>query len=151
MEMYMKPTIRKFNGLDYEPLCCLLSDPEVMRYLEPLYSRERTGAFLQAALSDHPPVYAVEVEGRFIGYVIYHAYDQDSIEIGWVLFPECWGKGYASELTKQMIDMARKGGKSLVIECNPGQEATKHIAMKHGFSWSEKRDGLEIYRLSYRQ
>ena len=28
--MYMKPTIRKFNELDYEPLCRLLSDPKVM-------------------------------------------------------------------------------------------------------------------------
>ena len=88
----MKPSIRRFRELDFEPLCRLLSDPEAMLYLEPPYSREQTGRFLQAALSDHPPVYAVELDGRFIGYVIYHAYDQDSMEIGWVLFPECWGK-----------------------------------------------------------
>ena len=143
----MKPMIRKFNESDHEPLCCLLSDPKVMLYLEPPYSKEQTEAFLQAALSDHPPVYAVELDGRFIGYVIYHAYDQDSVEIGWVLFPECWGKGYASELTKQMIDKARNAGKYLVIECDPGQEATKHIAVKHDFVLSEKKDGLEIYRL----
>ena len=58
------------------------------------------------------------------------------------------GKGYASELTKQMTDKARKAGKSLVIECDPGQEATKHIAVKNGFTWSGRSDGLEIYRLS---
>ena len=146
--MHMKPAIRKFNESDYEPLCCLLSDPKVMLYLEPPYSKEQAKVFLQAALSDHPPVYAVESDDRFIGYVIYHPYDLDSVEIGWVLFPECWGKGYASELTKQMIDKARNAGKSLVIECDPGQEATKHIAVKYGFVWSEKKDGLEIYRLS---
>ena len=146
----MKPAIRKFNELDYEPLCRLLSDPKVMRYLEPPYSREQTGVFLQAALSDHPPVYAAELDGCFIGYVIYHAYDPESVEIGWVLFPEYWGKGYASELTKQMIDMAGNAGKSLVIECDPGQEATKHIAEKHGFVWSERSDGLDIYRLFFR-
>ena len=146
--MHMKPAIRKFNESDYEPLCCLLSDPKVMLYLEPPYSKDQAKVFLQAALSDRPPVYAVESDDRFIGYVIYHPYDLDSVEIGWVLFPECWGKGYASELTKQMIDKARNAGKSLVIECDPGQEATKHIAVKYGFVWSEKKDGLEIYRLS---
>ena len=55
---------------------------------------------------------------------------------------------YASELTDQMIDKARKAGKALVIECDPEQEATKHIAVKHGFVWSERSDGLDIYRLS---
>ena len=49
--MHMKPVIRKFSELDYESLCCLLSDPEVMFYLEPPYSKEQTGLFLQAALS----------------------------------------------------------------------------------------------------
>lgn len=146
--MLMKPAIRKFSELDFEPLHCLLSDPKVMLYLEPPYSREQTRSFLQAALSDHPPVYAVELDGCLIGYVIYHAFDQDSMEIGWVLFPEHWGKGYASELTKQMADKARKAGKSLVIECDPEQEATKHIAVKHGFVRSGRNDGLDIYRLS---
>ena len=146
--MHMKPVIRRFKELDFEPLCCLLSDPKVMLFLEPPYSNEQTRAFLQAALTDHPPVYAVELDDRFIGYVIYHAFDQDSVEIGWVLFPECWGKGYATELTKQMIDKAGNAGKSLVIECDPEQEATKHIAVKHGFVWSERSDGLDVYRLS---
>ena len=64
--MLMKPAIRKFNESDYEPLCCLLSDPKVMLYLEPPYSKEQTKVFLQAALSDHPPVYTVELDGCFI-------------------------------------------------------------------------------------
>ena len=144
----MTLNIRKMTGQDFEPLCRLLSDPEVMLYLEPPYSREQTAAFLQAGMSDHPPVYAAELDGRFIGYVIYHAYDPGSMEIGWVLFPEYWGKGYASLLTKQMTDQARKAGKAIVIECDPKQEATKHIAIKHGFVRSERRDGLDVYRLS---
>ena len=146
--MHMKPVIRKFSELDYESLCCLLSDQKVMLYLEPPYSKEQTGLFLQAALSDCPPVYAVDLDGCFIGYVIYHSYDQNSMVIGWVLFPEFCGKGYASVLTNQMIDQARKARKALVIECDPEQEATKHIAVNHGFIWSERIDGLDIYRRS---
>ena len=140
--------IRKMNKEDFEPLCALLSDPVVMRFLEPPYSREQTNAFLQAALSETPPVYGVERNGCLIGYVIYHPYEKSSMEIGWVLFPEYWGKGYASALTRQMIDRARSDGMTLVIECDPRQEITKHIARRNGFVFSERRDGLDVYRLS---
>lgn len=68
---------------DADALYRLLSDPEVMRYLEPLYDRAQTEAFLhRAGLSEPPLVYAAEGNGRFIGYVIYHPYDEESIEIG---------------------------------------------------------------------
>ena len=143
-----KLTIRKMNEQDLKPLHALLSDPDVMFFLEPPYSIEQTRSFLQAALSDAPPVYAVDLGGAFIGYVIYHPYDENSMEIGWVLTPEQWGKGYASALTEQMAEKARSEGKSLVIECDPGQEITKHIAVRHGFVRSGAEDGLEIYRLS---
>ena len=36
----------------------------------------------------------------FIGYVIYHTYDETSMELGWVLDRKEWGKGYASAITK---------------------------------------------------
>ena len=142
--------IRKMTDQDLEPLCVLLSDPDVMRYLEPPYSNEQTRKFLSIAMSDHPPVYAVDLNGRFIGYVIYHLYEKDSMEIGWVLLREHWGKGYASILTKQMIAEAGKQGNSLVIECDPAQKTTEHIALKHGFVRTERKDGLDIYRLQCR-
>jgi len=37
----MKLTIRKMMDQDLEPLCVLLSDPDVMRFLEPPYSNEQ--------------------------------------------------------------------------------------------------------------
>lgn len=96
----MNIIIRRMKSSDADALYRLLSDPEVMRYLEPLYDRAQTEAFLhRAGLSEPPLVYAAEGNGRFIGYVIYHPYDEESIEIGWVLFPAYWGRGYASALT----------------------------------------------------
>ena len=139
--------VRKMTDLDLEPLYTLLSDPRVMRFLEPPYTREQVSAFLRRGLSEKPPVYTVEVNGSFAGYVIYHPYEEDSTEIGWVLLPEYWGNGYASRLTKQMIDKASREGKTLVIECDPLQEVTKHIARKFGFSWAGLSDGLDVFRL----
>jgi RimJ/RimL family protein N-acetyltransferase len=144
----MELTIRKMTGSDLEPLHALLSDPAVMRWLEPPFTREQTAAFLRrAGLADPPLVYAAERDGTFIGYVIYHAYDEAAMEIGWVLRPEHWGQGCASQLTRRLIDMGAAAGRDLVIECAPAQEATKHIARKFGFCCEGNRGGLDVFRL----
>lgn len=122
-------TIRRLRPSDAEALYRILSDRQVMRYLEP------------------PLVYGTEEGGRLLGYVIYHAYDPDSMELGWVLSPDCWGKGYASRLTDRLVELAHRAGKTAVIECVPEQTATRHIAEKKGFAYVGRTDGLEVYRL----
>lgn len=138
---------------DLEVLHELLSDPGVMEYLEPPFTKERTIRFLESAgLSDPPLIYAAEDENcSFMGYVIYHDYDADSKEIGWVLKKEAWGKGYAKELTKQLIERAVSEEKSLIIECVPEQKATKHIAESFGFTYSGRSDSCDLYRLDWRK
>ena len=141
-------TIRRMRPDDADALFRLLSDPEVMQYLEPPFDRAQTEDFLRrAGLSEPPLVYAAEENGTFLGYVIYHAYDRESMEIGWVLLPEYWGRGYASALTDRLIDRARREQKHVVIECVPAQEATKRIAVKKGFRACGLCDGLAVYRL----
>ena len=143
----MDITIRNMQPSDADALYRLLSDPEVMRYLEPPFNREKAEAFLHhAGLTEPPLVYAAEINGGFIGYVIYHKYDEESVEIGWVLLPEYWGRGYASALTDRLIDRARQEQKSVVIECAPAQAATKRIAVKKGFRDCGICDGLAVYR-----
>ena len=144
----MDITIRKMRPGDADALYRLLSDPAVMRYLEPPFDRAQTEDFLRrAGLAEPPLVYAAKENGDFIGYVIYHAYDEQSVEIGWVLLPEYWGRGYASALTERLIGRARQEQKSVVIECAPAQAATKRIAVKKGFRACGNCDGLAVYRL----
>ncbi len=136
---------------DLDPLYKLLSDPRVMLYLEPPYDREKTREFLiRAGLSEPPLVYSVDKDGGFIGYVIYHDYDEDSVEIGWVLYPDHWRKGYASRLTALLKHRAISEGKQAVIECAPGQSATRHIAEKCGFDYEGRIDGLDVFRFKER-
>lgn len=147
-EEAMNLLIRRMQPEDLPFLHELLSDARVMQYLEPPYSMEQTRQFLQqAGLSPAPLIYAVvQPDGSFIGYVICHAYDESSIEIGWVLKPSCWGKGHASALTKQLLDKAADQKKAAVIECVPEQAATRAIARKFGFSLLQEKDGLLVYR-----
>ncbi|MBQ6541133.1 MAG: GNAT family N-acetyltransferase, partial [Lachnospiraceae bacterium] len=140
--------IRQFTKEDLEPLHDLLSDPEVMKYLEPPFTRKQTDRFFNSqGLAASPRILAVDDKDHsFIGYVIYHDYDDTSMEIGWVLKKEIRGHGMASLLTKQLAAMAASEGKDAVIECVPEQAATKVIAEKHGFRKAGESDGLDIYR-----
>ena len=132
---------------DIDLLYRLLSDAKVMKYIEPPFTKEKTDVFLKnTGIIEQPLIYAVEKEGCFIGYVIYHDYDEDSMEIGWVLSPVYWGNGYASSLTEQLIDKAISAGKQMVIECAPEQTASKKIALKFGFEYEGCFNGLDVYR-----
>ena len=143
----MELQIRKMSPDDLGPLHRLLSDPYVMKYLEPPFSEEQTKRFLSdAGLCDPPLIYAAELQKQFIGYVIYHSYDEGSMEIGWVLLPEYQGKGYASALTKLLTEKAKSEDKDAVIECVPQQAASRRIAEKSGFAYCGRIDGLNVYR-----
>ena len=144
----MNLTIRIMNINDLDPLYELLSEPQVMKYLEPPYTKKKTKQFLiDAGLSDPPRVYAVDRGNTFIGYVIFHDYDDVSIEIGWVLHPLYWGNGFASQLTELLIGKGLELHKQLVIECVPEQEITKHLAEKYGFDYEGRSGGLNVFRL----
>lgn len=134
---------------DLEELYALLSDAEVMRWLEPPFTREQAERFLQqAGLSDPPLIYAAEnAEGEFLGYAIYHDYDDHSRELGWVLRQSAWRKGYAGEMTALLTVLAQREGKDAVIECAPEQTVSAHIARRHGFSYEGRADGCDSYRL----
>lgn len=141
--------LRTMRCGDLEELYALLSDAEVMRWLEPPFTREQAERFLQqAGLSDPPLIYAAEnAEGEFLGYAIYHDYDDHSRELGWVLRQSAWRKGYAGEMTALLTALARREGKDAVIECAPGQTVSAHIARRHGFSYEGRADGCDSYRL----
>lgn len=93
-----------------------------------------------------PLIYAVEdKEGGFAGYVIYHKYEEDGMELGWVLKREVWHKGYADKLTEMLLKDAVGKAAYAVIECAPEQKATRRIAVKHGFVYRGRSEGCDVY------
>ena len=108
----MDLSIRRMRKEDLGWLYRLLSDPEVMRWLEPPYSMEQTEAFLfRAGLSENPLIYAAEEQGVPIGYVIDHPYDEQSREIGWILLPAYWAVSYTHLTlpTKRIVEISGGG------------------------------------------
>lgn len=138
--------IRPFCEEDAGPLHELLLDPAVMRWIEPPFSWERTQSFLRKAGLDDPPlIYAVieKESGALIGQLIWHPWDENSMELGWILRRDRWGRGVASELTAAML---KETDGDVVLECAPGQTVTERIAVRFGFSLEES-GALLRYRL----
>lgn len=144
--------IRNLNMEDADELYQVLSDEDVMRYIEPVFDMEKTKAFIQSAGMCEPPlVYAIvwKQTGNVIGHAIFHIYEQSDYEIGWILDKSYWGMGIADEVTKKLVEYAKcSGADSCVIECDAEQVASKRIAIKNRFVYEGKSDDLECYRLA---
>jgi len=144
--------IRPFCPDDASALWEILGDPEVMRFIEPVFSLEKTKLFLQQAGMCTPPlVYALihKACNRLIGQVIFHPFGEDAYEIGWLLHRDYWGHGIADEVTKALMAHAKSMGiSSCIIECSCRQEASRHIALKNGFRCISTEDELETYHLA---
>lgn len=142
--------VRRFTPRDIPVLAEILADPAVMRFLEPPFDLAQTAAFVRSAgLCAPPRVYAVEEKAAdaLVGHLILHPFDDHSHELGWVLRRDCWGLGYASELTAAVISRAAElGVEVLTIECLPEQRASRRVAEKHGFR-CVARGTLWVYRL----
>ena len=142
--------LRRFREEDTKQLCPVLSDAEVMRYIEPPFSMEETSRFIaQAGLCDPPLVYALvwKAANEVIGHVIFHPYDGDGYEIGWIISKAYWNRGIASEVTEKLGRRAvEMNVKKLVMECDQRQAATIHIAERLGFVWQGTNENLIVFR-----
>ncbi|XTI74641.1 GNAT family N-acetyltransferase [Parvimonas sp. G1425] len=127
--------IRQFKQSDVDDLYLILSNPKVMEYIEEPFTLEDTKDFLNKNALSYPPlVFALEYKEnkKLIGHIIFHKYNKDSYEIGFILNSNYWGQGIADKITKSLIDYAKnKNIHSLIIECDKRQLATQKIANRN--------------------
>ena len=138
--------IRQFKQSDIDELYPILSNPKVMEYIEEPFTLENTNA-----LSYPPRVFALEYKEnkKLIGHIIFHEYDKDSYEIGFILNSDYWGQGIANEITKSLINYAKnKNIHSLIIECDKRQLATQKIATNNNFKLISS-ENLLVYELIF--
>lgn len=144
--------IRNLKIDDLEFLYEVLSNKKVMKYIEEPFTIEKTQEFIRGAgMKEQPLVYALEMKDTkiLIGHVIFHEYDIDSFEIGWIINYNYWGLGIAQEATQMLIEYSKSNGiNNLVIECESNQLISKYIALKYGFEFKEKRDNCDVYKVN---
>jgi RimJ/RimL family protein N-acetyltransferase len=112
--------LRAWRESDVAPLAEIRADPEVGRWLgfpDPALSRESIGRWVEHWSQHGFGLWAVEHKGsgRFIGRVglMYHedwTASAHDAEIGWTLASDAWGRGYATEAARAVLDWARARG-----------------------------------------
>ncbi len=93
--------------------------------------------FLSLPRAPHQPRFQIMTRGenRLIGGVELIALGGRVHELGYWLTPDCWGKGYASEAGRVVIEMARHalGSERLVARYMEDNPASGRVLRKLGF------------------
>ena len=107
--------LRMFQQADFEPYAKICADPEVMRYLGEGKTLSRAEAWRQMAiiighwhLRGHG-IWAVEERrsGALVGRIgLFNPEGWPGFELGWMLARQHWGKGYASEGARRVLQYA---------------------------------------------
>ncbi len=148
--------VRTLADTDYDYFYRLQGDPDVMRYIRPVKTREESDAVLREALASPEPetggrwMIDEKVSGRFVGTfaIIPVPYDPLKIQLGYAFVPESWGRGYATEVTRAGLAYFREHTKlnEIYAITETPNEASQKVLLKAGFSFLEKRmeDGKEL-------
>jgi RimJ/RimL family protein N-acetyltransferase len=153
-----------------EAFVTLTADPETMRYWSAggAFSRdvaERNFAAALARTQEHGfgrRWIVAKESGVVLGFADTKYFGEscddvspDEVEIGWMLTPAAWGKGYATEAGSAVRDEAfeRLGFESIVAVHHPANAASGRVIEKLGMSFERDvvaRDGwpYRLYRLT---
>jgi RimJ/RimL family protein N-acetyltransferase len=140
--------LREFTMEDEAALHRLETDPAVRRYMgggQP--TQEETRAFLhriQHALALDPrPSYTLAMvvrgEGRLMGVVRLTVTNRElgQAELGYRLSPAYWGRGYASEAARALVDFGFStiGLHRVCALCHPDNSSSQRVMQKVGMHY----------------
>ncbi len=128
--------LRRAKMADVPAMFHIMSDARAMQYWSSLPHKElaQTEKWLQSMVDADPATsddYIIMVGGKLIGKL--GAWKLP--EIGFLIDPDAWGKGYASEaLTAFMARRRALGSTTLTADVDPRNMASFRLLERHGFT-----------------
>lgn len=137
--------LRKMVQEDFPLFFHLLTDPAVMRYIGPPNTKEQAKASMERSFAQYADNtgfgkwMAVEKETNSpIGwYILTNLDGTEQIEIGYRLKEEFWGKGYATEMSKVILEYGFEtlGLDRIVGVTHLENDASGHVLKKIGLQY----------------
>ena len=135
--------LRRARPDDLDAFHEILSDPRAMRYWStpPHAALEESREWLDAMIDgpEEREDFAIELDGRVIGKAGCFRLP----EIGYILHPDHWGRGYASEAMIAVIAhiFATRGVEKLVADVDPRNRASLDLLARLGFAETHRAKG----------
>lgn len=138
-------TFVHYAAEDFEDYFRLVSNADVMKMVtgRPLLRDEaekRYKEMLKINL-ESPEIghfkLSLSSDGGFVGHSKLEMTKKGEAEIGYLMMPDYWGKGYGNEIAKTLISIRKKVNEiqNLIAIIDPENTASKKILMKQGFQW----------------
>lgn len=134
-----------YTEADFEDYFKLVSNADVMKMVTgkpdlELDARERLKKMLKIN-QEYPKIgnfrISLKLDNDFVGHAKLVMTKKNEAEIGYLLMPEHWGKGYGSEIAESLVSLAKEIDEiqSLMANIAPENIASQRILEKQGFLW----------------
>ena len=128
--------LRSARPDDLEAMHAVLSDPSATRWWStpPHETLEQTRLWMDDMIANGPdhPDFVIELDGRVIGKAGFYALP----DIGYILHPDTWGRGFAAEAAVAAIDhvFAAHDVATLTADVDPENAASIRLLERLGFT-----------------
>jgi ribosomal-protein-alanine N-acetyltransferase len=135
--------LRRARPDDVDAFHAIMSDKRAMRYWStpPHATLEETREWVTNMVEAPPESddYVIELEGRLIGKAGCYRLP----EIGYILHPDVWGKGYAREAMEAVVAhiFATRDVEKLVADVDPRNTASIGLLLRLGFAETHRAKG----------
>lgn len=132
---------------DFEACLAMDRDPDVTKYIPgPWNDPEQHERFLRARIETsfgpdlgYWSIFTKHQPDQFLGWILLIPYDGigPEIEIGWRLNRLAWGKGYATEAARPIVEHAFRtvGLSRIVADIDPANSRSMHVSEKIGLKF----------------
>ncbi|WP_027063395.1 GNAT family N-acetyltransferase [Mesoplasma seiffertii] len=155
----MKLTYRKMNPTDFEAIAAMLINPEIVKAWNITFTLPDVSAWIERQkiryqdrdlgyfLAINPLTQQIVGQG---GITIQHVSGEAIYEIGCIVNPKFWNQGYASQMVKDFLEIAKTKYrlKTVYALIKTDNYASKKVFLKNHFekthSIFKEYDGLSI-------
>ena len=142
--------LREFMESDWPRLAMLATSNEVNKtYMLPDFESEEKARplfdrLMAMSKDDKRYVRAMEEDGEFVGFCNDVERDGDSVEIGYAMCPDVWGRGYCTAALKLAIaDLFEQGFDQVVAGAFVENPASLRVMEKAGMTPIDKVDEID--------